>query len=83
MLESVKEYYGQVLSGSDDLKTNACCTDEAMPEFLKPILSINHDEDMMKYNGCGQVVPEEMKGLKVLDLGCGTGNFTDKSLFMS
>lgn len=73
MLESVKEYYGQVLSGSDDLQTNACCTDEAMPEFLKPILSNIHDEVMMRYYGCGLVVPEQMKGLKVLDLGCGAG----------
>jgi SAM-dependent methyltransferase len=73
MLESVKEYYGQVLSGTEDLKTNACCTDEAMPEFLKPILSNIHDEVMMRYYGCGLVVPEKMEGLKVLDLGCGAG----------
>lgn len=73
MLESVRDYYGQVLSGSDDLQTNACCTEEAMPEFLKPILSNIHDEVMMKYYGCGLVVPEQMKGLKVLDLGCGAG----------
>jgi len=73
MLESVKEYYGQVLTGSDDLQTNACCTDEAMPEFLKPILSNIHDEVMIRYYGCGLVVPEQMAGLKVLDLGCGAG----------
>ena len=62
MLESVKEYYGQVLTGSDDLQTNACCTDEAMPEFLKPILSNIHDEVMVRYYGCGLVVPEQMAG---------------------
>ncbi len=73
MLESVKEYYGQTLQSSDDLQTNACCTDEGMPEFLKPILSKVHDEVMMRYYGCGLVVPEQMKGLKVLDLGCGAG----------
>ncbi len=73
MLESVKDYYGKVLQGSSDLQTNACCTDEAMPEFLKPILSKVHDEVLMRYYGCGLVVPEQMKGLKVLDLGCGAG----------
>ncbi|MFT7108614.1 MAG: arsenite methyltransferase [Psychrobacter glaciei] len=73
MLDSVKDYYGKVLSSSDDLQTNACCTDEAMPEFLKPILSKVHDEVMMRYYGCGLVTPEQMKGLKVLDLGCGAG----------
>ncbi|MFT6152831.1 MAG: SAM-dependent methyltransferase [Bermanella sp.] len=73
MLDSVKDYYGKVLSSSDDLQTNACCTDEAMPEFLKPILSKVHDEVMIRYYGCGLVTPEQMKGLKVLDLGCGAG----------
>lgn len=73
MLESVKDYYGKVLQGSSDLQTNACCTDEAMPEFLKPILSKVHDEVLMRYYGCGLVVPEHMQGLKVLDLGCGAG----------
>lgn len=73
MHESVKDYYGRVLQSSDDLQTNACCTDEAMPEFLKPILSKVHDEVMMRYYGCGLVVPEQMQGLKVLDLGCGAG----------
>lgn len=73
MLESVKDYYGKVLQSSEDLQTNACCTDEAMPEFLKPILSKVHDEVLMRYYGCGLVVPEQMQGLKVLDLGCGAG----------
>jgi SAM-dependent methyltransferase len=73
MLESVKDYYGKVLQSSDDLQTNACCTDEAMPEFLKPILSKVHDEVLMRYYGCGLVVPEQMEGLRVLDLGCGAG----------
>lgn len=73
MLESVKDYYGKVLQGSNDLQTNACCTDEAMPEFLKPILSKVHDEVLMRYYGCGLVVPEQMAGLKILDLGCGAG----------
>lgn len=73
MLESVKDYYGKVLQSSDDLQTNACCTDEGMPEFLKPILSKVHDEVMIRYYGCGLVLPEQLEGLKILDLGCGAG----------
>ena len=73
MLESVKDYYGRVLQSSDDLQTDACCTEEAMPEFLKPILSKVHDDVLMRYYGCGLVVPEQMKGMRVLDLGCGAG----------
>jgi len=71
--DSVKNYYGQVLQSSNDLKTDACCTDEAMPEYLKPILSKVHDEVLMRYYGCGLVLPEQLDGLKILDLGCGAG----------
>lgn len=28
---------------------------------------------MAKYYGCGFVIPEQLKGLRVLDLGCGSG----------
>lgn len=73
MQEQVKNYYGQVLKGSADLLTNACCTDEGMPEFLKPVLSNIHDQVMLRYYGCGLVAPEALRGLKVLDLGCGAG----------
>ena len=31
----------------------------------------------MKYYGCGIVIPECIKGLRVLDLGCGAGIFSD------
>ena len=73
MYDDIKDYYGHVLSSSADLKTDACCTDEAMPEFLKPLLANVHDEVLMKYYGCGLVLPEELKGKRILDLGCGTG----------
>ncbi|WP_435250651.1 methyltransferase domain-containing protein (plasmid) [Vibrio sp. nBUS_14] len=73
MHNQVQEYYGKTLQGSDDLQTNACCTDDAMPEFLKPVLSNIHDEVMMRYYGCGLVCPEQLKGAKILDLGSGSG----------
>jgi len=73
MHDQVQEYYGKTLQGSDDLQTNACCTDEGMPEFLKPVLSSIHDEVMMRYYGCGLVCPEQLTGMRILDLGSGSG----------
>jgi hypothetical protein len=47
MHEVVQEYYGNTLKGSEDLQTDACCTDEGMPEYVKPVLSKVHDEVWM------------------------------------
>jgi len=69
----VKDYYGKVLQSSDDLKTDACCTVEGLPEYLKPILSKVHDEVLMRYYGCGLVLPEHLEGARILDLGSGAG----------
>ena len=69
----VQDYYGKVLSSSDDLKTDACCTDEGLPNYLKPILSKVHDEVLMRYYGCGLVLPEKLQGARILDLGSGSG----------
>jgi len=69
----VKDYYGKVLQSSDDLKTDACCTDEGLPEYLKPILSKVHDEVLTRYYGCGLVLPEQLEGARILDLGSGAG----------
>ncbi|MEL7048866.1 MAG: methyltransferase domain-containing protein [Pseudomonadota bacterium] len=72
-VDVVKNYYGQVLSTSDDLKTSACCTPDEMPESVKRALSNVHDEVLAKYYGCGLVLPEAIEGARVLDLGCGAG----------
>jgi len=69
----VKEYYGKVLSGSDDLKTSACCTEGRPPEYLMRLLKNIHPEIQQRYYGCGLIAPPLMEGLRVLDLGCGTG----------
>lgn len=73
MRDSVKEYYGSTLTSSDDLKTNACCTAESIPSYIKSILSKIHDEVMMRYYGCGLVAPELLEGARILDLGAGAG----------
>ena len=71
--DQVQEYYGKVLSGSDDLQTNACCTDANMPNYLKQALANVHDEVLMRYYGCGLVSPQQLQGCRILDLGSGSG----------
>jgi len=71
--DSVKDYYGKELTTSDDLKTNACCTEADMPAHIKAALANVHDEVMIKYYGCGLTIPNQVQGLSVVDLGSGSG----------
>ena len=73
MHEQVKDYYGKTLQSSEDLQTNACCTDDGLPAHLKPILAKIHDEVMIRYYGCGLIAPEALQGMRILDLGSGSG----------
>ena len=73
MQEIVQRYYGETLTSSHDLQTNACCTDAGLPHFVKPLLARVHAEVQKRYYGCGPVLPELLQGLTVLDLGCGAG----------
>jgi arsenite methyltransferase len=69
----IKEYYGKVLETKNDLKTTACCSDEAIPNHIKPILAKVPDEVKAKFYGCGVPIPDCLSGATVLDLGSGTG----------
>ena len=71
--DSVKDYYGKELTKSEDLKTNACCTISSPPENIKKALSNVHDEVVAKYYGCGLTIPSDLDGMKILDLGSGSG----------
>lgn len=73
MQEIVRKYYGETLTSSQDLQTNACCTDAGLPQFVKPLLARVHAEVLTRYYGCGLVLPEALEGLTILDLGCGAG----------
>ncbi len=73
MKETVQKYYGETLSCTQDLQTNACCTDAGLPDFVKPLLAQIHDEVLTRYYGCGLVLPESLDELTILDLGCGAG----------
>ncbi len=41
--------------------------------YLKPILAAIHDEVHARYYGCGLVLPEQIRALRILDLGSGAG----------
>ncbi|MCX8026524.1 MAG: arsenosugar biosynthesis radical SAM protein ArsS [Thermodesulfovibrionales bacterium] len=71
--DTVKDYYGNVLTGTKDLKTNACCSPDNYPAHIKDALKLIADEVMQKYYGCGSPIPLVLKGLQVLDIGSGTG----------
>jgi SAM-dependent methyltransferase len=71
--DSVQNYYGQVLKSTDDLKTSACCTIDAMPVYLRQLLADIHPEVIERYYGCGSPLPVALEGCTVLDLGCGSG----------
>jgi SAM-dependent methyltransferase len=73
MHEVVKEYYGQQLQATADLKTTACCDSSALPAWFKPLLARIHPEVLARYYGCGLACPPLLAGCRVLDLGCGTG----------
>lgn len=71
--ESVKQYYGKVLQSSGDLQTDACCSNADVPHHLKRALSNIHPEVAARYYGCGLVRPELLHGMRILDLGSGSG----------
>lgn len=69
----VQDYYGKELQGSQDLKTNACCSVDSYPQRIKQALGNIHDEVINRYYGCGLTIPTHIEGLRVLDLGSGAG----------
>lgn len=73
MHEVVQDYYGNQLTSSDDLKTDACCDFTAIPEWLKPLLGRIHPEVLSRYYGCGLVCPPLLENCRILDLGSGSG----------
>ena len=68
--KEVKEYYGQQIKKTDDLKTNACCNLNSYPKIYYQNI---HDDIKNSYYGCGLVVPDAIEKCQILDLGCGTG----------
>ena len=71
--EAIRQYYGDTLGGSGDLKTGACCSPGAMPAYLQAWLHALPREVTDRFYGCGSPIPVAVEGATVLDLGCGTG----------
>ncbi len=44
-----------------------------MPDHIRAAMSNIHEQVAAKYYGCGLVAPEELKGMRILDLGSGSG----------
>ena len=49
--QSVKDYYGQTLQSSSDLKTDACATSTEIPDYVKQAIGQFHDEVVTRYYG--------------------------------
>ena len=71
--KSVKEYYSRVLPSKHDLKTNACCSLDSIPEYIRAILNLVDPEILDKFYGCGSPIPFALAGTRVLDLAAGPG----------
>jgi SAM-dependent methyltransferase len=62
-----------VLSTSKDLKTSACTAAGAPPPALRAVLRKVPQPVTEKFYGCGAPLPMGIEGLRVLDLGSGSG----------
>ena len=60
--EETQKYYGEILKKSSDLKTNACCTNESIPKYVKEKLKNINDNVLSTYYGCGLVIPDCLEG---------------------
>ena len=72
-LKSVQNYYGKVLETSKDLKTSACTAVSRPHSEITKIMKQIPDEVRAKFYGCGAPLPLGIDGLRVLDLGSGSG----------
>ncbi|MFC1807963.1 arsenosugar biosynthesis radical SAM (seleno)protein ArsS [Candidatus Omnitrophota bacterium] len=71
--DNVKEYYGKVLSDSKDLKTNACCPVDSVSVDERSAVKLIAPEVLNRFYGCGSPIPPLLEGVRLLDLGSGTG----------
>jgi arsenite methyltransferase len=72
-VKNSQNYYGEVLRGSADLKTDACTMADAPQPAFRQALANVHPEVKARYYGCGLVTPEAVEGCNILDLGSGAG----------
>lgn len=69
----LREYYGQTIEKTSDLEQEACCADSTT-ELYRDIVRHIPTEVVEKNYGCGCTIPtDDLRGLRVLDLGSGSG----------
>ncbi|CAG0914185.1 unnamed protein product [Notodromas monacha] len=71
--QAVKQYYGETLRSTKDLKTGSCCVPPSLKPRIKEAMKLIHEEVVMKNYGCGLPFPEALEGCNALDLGSGSG----------
>lgn len=68
--DSVKRYYGEVLQKSSDLKTDACCTSEALGPHIQEALALINDEMYFSDVYADRRVPEDISKDPILRGEC-------------
>jgi len=72
-MQTVQTYYGETLTSSGDLKTNACACAAAPPPHVRALLRRIPEPVLSRFYGCGSPLPLGCEGLRLLDLGSGSG----------
>lgn len=69
----LRNYYGKVLTRTEDLEMKACCSVDTRSRYSE-LLELIPEEVKARNYGCGCAIPQDdLTGLSVLDLGCGSG----------
>ncbi len=69
----LRNYYGKVLTRTEDLEMQACCSVDTLSRHADT-LELIPDEVKQRNYGCGCSIPQDdLAGLSVLDLGSGSG----------
>ena len=61
--ESVKNYYGKILTNTSDLKTDCCKTATSPSPEITDLLANIHDDVTQRYFGCGLIHPDKLEGM--------------------
>lgn len=72
-VREMQDYYGKWLSSREDLQTSICTIEESPGHNEMKVYERIHPEVLSRSYGCGIVVPPALEGVRVLDMGCGTG----------
>ena len=70
---ALQDYYGKVLQSTKDLKTSACTAAGKPHPLLRSLMAQLPEEVQSRFYGCGLPVPLGIQGLRLLDLGSGSG----------